>query len=1756
MHSIVKRIMSYLFFAFVFALVLNICISSEVNAFTNEKSDKIKNIASAAPISSEQQEILALKTPAESIRTMAVIENGSQDFHTMDLGANLIENGDFELDPNYYGTWEAYNSIDVKAAFNWDDLVYHGDSGKSISIQGSGVSSYLINGIAIAPGKAYSFEAWARAVDIVTLGDEFGVCVYVGQYNAEGNLIDGTDYYFFQEGTFDWQPADLKFVSNPKAESLIITLFLNGSGTVWFDDVSLFDEGDIPTPLLKVVADPGMNKSTYKGFDVALDGSKSINSYAAPLSYSWAFVSKPDGSLCVLADSDTVSPSFRPDIAGDYIISLTVDNGLGDNDTKQVTIRAKEFNDMQDDINYNLMNNMEQNYITGYTIADMIPLSDGWVIIGDSNSRQINIINALTGEVGRSYQLSTTPSALDFDFDFDSGIIVATQAADNKIVKIDLNKDELNYIETSVDYNNLIFGENGVVFAYSSSDTSISVIDIQSNLEVSSCDITSEDIGFMVYDKNKNNLLLGAIGISPSSLYRYVYDETNYSLAFAQYVWNFGSNGRDLSISKDGNHAAFCCGGGNGNGYTIFDVNSSDIDIINIFGEWYTDAYPNSADFSHDNNYIVTYNCSDIQLFDISTHEFIRNIGSVENFNYCSVRISRGDKIVFSEGMNSLYFYKMDGTSTTAAPIIVNSITTDVASPQVAGNKINISANVSGGADNNYYHFWAYDGNMWTLLQLYTTENTFEWTPQTEGMYYLVVGVKDKNSSNVYDAYNTIPYIVTKPVPVPTLIEIAGPNSVVIPSDGSISMQYTAIVKDQYGSPMTDESVTWSLEGASTGVSINSSTGVVTVESTALAGTFTVRATDGTATNAFVVTINEPLDSYISPISASFDRKTSAQADIMVTMTLNGNTLREIKRGIYILANNGDYIVSGESVVIKKEYLVRLPIGDNILTFNFSAGNNQYLDIIATDSRIEPPVVSFDKNISTGTQADISLTLDLSGSTLNVVKNCEYTLVHGIDYRASGSTIVLNKNYLNNLSTGDSYLTFFLNNGEIIELLVNVTDSTPAVLHTVSGTITLSDGAAPEGGAKGTVTFYGDTMIVREVTIPEGESTVNFSYMINPDYYTRIECILYSSMWPWQSEIGNTGPIDISNANMSGLDIVTYKNANKISGTVKLSSGVAPAGGVIVFLNSSIGNFSSHVSIAEGLNSSEFQMYVPKLAQVEIEMTFIMGRGGTVISYNREALVIDMGGVDVTNVIVTVDLNKIPDILKEMSLTADKQSPQQVNTPISWKCQPTDLSGAILYQFSVASNLTWQVMQEYSNNNIFIWTPKSPGNNTIKVEVKHLDVPKANVEIQIGYTITESTPTGGGTPSGGGVPFIPIFPIGGFSGNLNSGNEPDNGVMTIAPICSDTNAKVEITADNYKALLDSAAEENGIKNLIINVNDVSVDEYNAQLPSSALTGATNEANITLNTAVANITLPSNMFSETDVQGAQNIGINVAAVDRSALPESVVQIIGKAPVVDISVTINGNVKPWNNPDAPVTVSIPYTLKGGENPDKITVFYIDGAGNLVNMQGIYDPETKLISFTTTHFSKYLVKENKVTFNDLTGFEGYAGYIESMAAKGIINGIGNNKFAPGKVLTRAEFSKLLVEMLQLDITDRSAIFSDVDTSIWYAPYVNAAYKAGLIKGVGNNRFDPDNTITTQDAALILVRALKYKGITITAGSLSGIKDDKNISNYASEAVGFTVSNGIIRLDSEGNFNAGNTVNRASAAEYIYKIFNFKIV
>ncbi|WP_274653531.1 X2-like carbohydrate binding domain-containing protein [Paenibacillus humicola] len=106
----------------------------------------------------------------------------------------------------------------------------------------------------------------------------------------------------------------------------------------------------------------------------------------------------------------------------------------------------------------------------------------------------------------------------------------------------------------------------------------------------------------------------------------------------------------------------------------------------------------------------------------------------------------------------------------------------------------------------------------------------------------------------------------------------------------------------------------------------------------------------GGDSQTFAIAVTGASASTIDPAEATFDKKTSAQADVTTKLALNGNTLTGIQNGGAALTEGTDYTVSGDTVTIGKSYLAQQPVGDLALTFEFSAGAAQTLTIHVINS--------------------------------------------------------------------------------------------------------------------------------------------------------------------------------------------------------------------------------------------------------------------------------------------------------------------------------------------------------------------------------------------------------------------------------------------------------------------------------------------------------------------------------------------------------------------------------------------------------------------------------------------------------------------------------------------------------------------------------------------------------------------------------------------------------------------------------------
>ncbi len=239
--------------------------------------------------------------------------------------------------------------------------------------------------------------------------------------------------------------------------------------------------------------------------------------------------------------------------------------------------------------------------------------------------------------------------------------------------------------------------------------------------------------------------------------------------------------------------------------------------------------------------------------------------------------------------------------------------------------------------------------------------------------------------------------------------------------------------------------------------------------------------------------------------------------------------------------------------------------------------------------------------------------------------------------------------------------------------------------------------------------------------------------------------------------------------------------------------------------------------------------------------------------------------------------------------------------------------------------------------------------------------------------------------------------------------------------------------------------------------------------------------------------------------------------------------------------------------PVTVSFPIPASSTDK-EKLSVYHFnEKTEEWEQVRGVIDYASNTLRIRLSHFSIYAVLNNSITFADIQSHWAKK-EIESIAAQGIVKGFTEDFYRPDHHLTRAQFTKMVVEMLNLPLEDSSTIpFRDVGADTWYATYVETAYKAGLVKG-SNGKFNPNDSITRQQMTAILVRAVYQEELkTITQSEITDIlshfKDQDTISEYARSTVAIAMKHGLMHGRNDGTFAPLENSTRAHAAAIVYR-------
>ncbi len=247
--------------------------------------------------------------------------------------------------------------------------------------------------------------------------------------------------------------------------------------------------------------------------------------------------------------------------------------------------------------------------------------------------------------------------------------------------------------------------------------------------------------------------------------------------------------------------------------------------------------------------------------------------------------------------------------------------------------------------------------------------------------------------------------------------------------------------------------------------------------------------------------------------------------------------------------------------------------------------------------------------------------------------------------------------------------------------------------------------------------------------------------------------------------------------------------------------------------------------------------------------------------------------------------------------------------------------------------------------------------------------------------------------------------------------------------------------------------------------------------------------------------------------------------------------------------------------PVNIKLPYD-KGAVDIDKYTLSiyrFDEDADEWVELENV---EVKTYSingetFKTGYFAVIAteksveppveppVEPDPVLLTDISGHWA-ENAIQSLVGMDAIAGYPDKTFRPDNTITRAEFATVLVKAFDLP-DGQGKVFNDTTTH-WAKDYISAAYAAGIIQGYDDTRFGPDDLITREQMAIMIVKAAKLQQ---ASGQLS-FADSGKVSVWAYSWVMSAVNNQLMSGYEDNTFRPQNNATRAEAVTVIYNALN----
>ncbi|WP_250229827.1 S-layer homology domain-containing protein [Anaeropeptidivorans aminofermentans] len=242
-----------------------------------------------------------------------------------------------------------------------------------------------------------------------------------------------------------------------------------------------------------------------------------------------------------------------------------------------------------------------------------------------------------------------------------------------------------------------------------------------------------------------------------------------------------------------------------------------------------------------------------------------------------------------------------------------------------------------------------------------------------------------------------------------------------------------------------------------------------------------------------------------------------------------------------------------------------------------------------------------------------------------------------------------------------------------------------------------------------------------------------------------------------------------------------------------------------------------------------------------------------------------------------------------------------------------------------------------------------------------------------------------------------------------------------------------------------------------------------------------------------------------------------------------------------------------------ISIPYTLGKGEAIGGLYAVSVDTKGNATRITGsTYDANSKSVIFTINHFSQYGIGYTApaAKFTDIKAHWGKES-IDYVVGRGLLSGPSETTFAPDTAMTRGMLVTALGRLANVDVKAYTTnSFTDVTLGSTCQPYIEWAYKKGIVQGAGNGKFEPDRAITREEIAVIFTNYAKATGYTLpVTRTAMTYADASSIGSAYKTAVTAMQQAGIMMGGTSNKFNPKASATRAEVSSMLSRYIKLTI-